>query len=262
MDYQKIQKILIQLYHESILFKVLIIMILCILCLRLYKKKETFTTPEMKIAIYDQVLDRFKINDELNKLVESIPSNSTILDIECSTGEYVNKLSAYGHQVYGVDRDQKKINYCLKKYAYPFKQSDLMNTMIYTPQSFDVILCMNLSIYKVKKINILLQNIYDWLKSGGHVYIYCVDDLKLLFHKKHNINQVKVYHPKLTQISNLEYSLKEYIEYNHQQYYYETPLYFYNKSTLITIAKEHGFIVENMIQLNKNESIYLLKKPN
>jgi SAM-dependent methyltransferase len=260
MDYKEF---IIKLYNESILFKILIVMILCILILKIYKKKsEPFTNSLSKIAIYDDVSDSFKINYEIDKLSNYIPLQSKILDIECSTGQYVHKLSSYGYNVSGIDRKQKNIDYCLNKYSYPFKQSDLMNTIIYPSQSFDNILCMNLSIYKLQNINVLLENIYDWLISGGYLYMYCVDDLYPLFNKKHNINHVKLYNPKLTQISNIEYSLKEYIEYDKQTYYYETPLYFYSKNKLITIAKEKGFIVDNMIQLNKNESIYRLKKPN
>ena len=212
--------------------------------------------------VYDQITDSFKINYEISKLSKYIPLQSKILDIECSTGQYVHKLSVQGYNVYGIDRNKKNIDYCSKKYSYPFKQSSLLDTIIYDPQTFDVILCMNLSIYKMKQITTLLQNIYDWLKYGGYIYIYCVDDLKPLFKKKYNMNQIKSYHPKLTQISKIEYSLKEYINYNNEKYYYETPLYYYSKKELLSIAKQHGFIIENMIELNKNESIYILKKPN
>lgn len=254
-------KWLIKIYKESILFKILIIMILCILLLQVYKRNtEPFTLPPT--IIYDKISDSFKINYEISKLSKYIPLHSKILDIECSTGQYVHKLSVQGYNVTGIDRNKKHIDYCLKKYSYPFKQSNLLDTIIYPSQTYDVILCMNLSIYKIKYLTTLLQNIYDWLKYGGYVYIYCVNDLKPLFKKKYNINQIKSYDPKLTQISKLEYSLKEYINYDNQKYYYETPLYYFSKKELLTISKQHGFIIETMIELNKNESIYQFKKPN
>ncbi len=252
MDYQKY---IIELYKNSIVFKILIVMILCILCIRIFKKRKESFSNTNRIDIYDQLSDAFKINYEISKL--NIPIQSKILDIECSTGQYVHKLSIQGYQVEGMDSDKKNIDYCLKKYPYPFKQ-----TTTYLPQTFDVILCMNLSIYKVKNINTTLQQIFDWLKSGGYLYIYCVNDLKTMFTKKYNVKQIQKYHPKITQISNIEYSLKEYVESNQQHYYYETPLYFYSKNEIMSIAKQYGFIVENMIKLNKNESIYIFKKPN
>jgi 2-polyprenyl-3-methyl-5-hydroxy-6-metoxy-1,4-benzoquinol methylase len=253
MDYQKY---IIELYKESIVFKILIVMILCILLIRIYKKRTESFKMNDQLDIYDQLSDTFKINYEISKL--NIPLQSKILDIECSTGQYVHKMSMQGYQIEGIDSKKKNIDYCLKKYSYPFK----LYTSSYLPQTFDVILCMNLSIYKVKSIDNLIQKVYDWLKSGGYLYVYCVDDLKPLFKKKYNINQIKKYDPKLTQITNIEYSLKEYIESNHQHYYYETPLYFYSKNEIMSIAKQYGFIVQTMIKLNKNEFIYMLKKPN
>jgi 2-polyprenyl-3-methyl-5-hydroxy-6-metoxy-1,4-benzoquinol methylase len=255
MDYQKY---MIQLFNESIVLKVLMVMMLSILFLRIYKKKhETFKNSN-QIEIYDQLSDSFKMNYEISQLSKYIPLQSRILDMECSTGQYVHQLSIQGYQVEGIDSHQKNIEYCLKKYSYPFKQS----TTSYLPQTFDVILCMNLSIYKHKHIENIMQKIYDWLKSGGYVYIYCVDDLKPLFKKKYNLHRIQKYDPKLTQISKVEYSLKEYVDYDHETYYYETPLYFYSKEELMMIAKQYGFIIQSMIQLNKNESIYQLKKPN
>lgn len=255
MDYQKY---IMELFKESIIFKILIVMILCILMIRIYKKKiESFKTSTNSIDIYDKISDSFKINYEISKLSKYIPPNSTILDIECSTGQYVHQLSLQGYNVEGIDSKKKYIDYCLKKYSYPFKQSN----QNYLPETFDVIICMNLSIYKNRNIEYVIQNIYNWLKSGGYVYIYCVDNLKQLYKKKYNINHIKKYDPKITQLTNIEYSLKEYITYNNETYYYETPLYYYSKNDIISIAKQNGFIVENMIELNKNESIYMLKKP-
>lgn len=255
MDYQKY---MIDLYNNSIVFKLLIVMILCILLIRIYKKrKETFTNKVQSIDIYDQLSDSFKINYEISKLSKYIPLQAKILDVECSTGQYVHKLSIQGYQVEGIDNEKKNIEYCLKKYSYPFKQSTS-----YLPYTFDVVLCMNLSIYKIKNKDMIFQRIFDWLKSGGYLYVYCVNDLNPLFKIKYNLNQIKKYNPKLTQITSMEYSLKEYVESNYQNYYYETPLYFNSKNELMSIAKQNGFIVENMIQLNKNESIYRLKKPN
>lgn len=252
---------IINFYHESILFKILIFMILCIIITKLYKiKKESFTNPLLSILIYDKLSDSFKLNYEISKLSKSIPLKSTILDINCSTGQYVHRLSIRGYIVYGVDMNQQNIEYCNKKYKYSFQYSDLNQSMIYNPQTFDNIICMNLAIYKIKNKDTLFQNIYDWLKPGGYLFIYLVNEFK--FTKKYNINGIKEYNPKITQISDVEYSLKEYIKYNNNSYYYETPLYFYPKSKIITMAKDNGFIVDTLIQLTKNEFIYKLKKPN
>lgn len=249
------------IYDLNILTKTLIIIFLIYLYLvvsRLFKKEGFKVLND--ISVYDKLYDSFQLNYQIGKLRNHLKNK--ILEIGCSNGQLTNKLYRHGYQIEGVDNNDKNIEFCKKKYNLLFRHGDILEPMLYHLNSFQTILCLNLNIYKINSLSTFFQNCIDWLNPGGKLCIHMVNPSKLknIFKSRYNLNGISTYHPKLTQISDTDFILKEYIMYDNHQYYYETSFTMYPISTILQFATQQGFIIESLLDINKYEKIYIFKK--
>ena len=255
------------------------------------------------VSKYDKInLNKTKNNFEINEIKKIIKKNKDmkILDIGCGTGYYVNKFSTFNYDIVGIDKSKQMITKA--KYNYPngeFLVGDILNNNIFDINSFNVILCLNRNIYKIKNKNLFFENCYSLLNNNGILIINLVDrdnfkpyvfedDSSILY------NPEKSYKKKITQtiikfgedneyiskylLNNEENNKKNIMDNNAYSAYIEKfenfktnkareniiNLYMPELEEILTIAESKGFEIYkkiDMIDVNySNEYLYILKK--
>jgi glycine/sarcosine N-methyltransferase len=123
---------------------------------------------------YDEI---FPLKQTRLEFIESFLKNNTrVLDVGCATGELALALSKKGHQVEGIDLDEKMIELAREK----TKRSGLntgffIKDMIkigedFSPKSFDAVLCLGNTLVHLEnpeKLKEVFMGFHMVLKSGG-----------------------------------------------------------------------------------------------
>ena len=132
--------------------------------------------------IYDELLfseikDQFEVEQIVNKT--SPTEESIVLDVGSGTGHQCGRLAKKGMRVAGIDLSEFMV--AKAKQNYPevdFKAGNVLDSIVFPPQSFTHVLCLYFTIYQVEDKKKLLQNIYGWLMPGGHFVMHLVDRYK------------------------------------------------------------------------------------
>lgn len=171
--------------------------------------------------------------DKISSLLE-IEKESDILDLGCGRGRHARELAARGHNVTGVDIDEKNIKIAREKaeadeevLQYNFIKDDMREFK--KEKEFDIILSLfsSFGYFKEEKENEkVLKNAYESLRSGGKLLIdvkgkeviagmfekrgwHELDD-KYLLEKREIQDDWKYIHTKWTFISPQEKNINEY----------------------------------------------------
>jgi 2-polyprenyl-3-methyl-5-hydroxy-6-metoxy-1,4-benzoquinol methylase len=110
----------------------------------------------------------------VKKLVESLGTKGTVLDLGCGNGSLSHKLSKLGFEVYGVDRSDSGIQ--IAREAFPqvrFSLGDVEEDLSPDPfqaESFDVIVSTEVveHLYRPRQ---LVKNAFRLLKPSGHFIV-------------------------------------------------------------------------------------------
>jgi glycine/sarcosine N-methyltransferase len=146
---------------------------------------------------------------------DKVKNNLKVLDIGCATGELALALAKKGHQVAGIDLDEKMIALAREKTKRTGLNTDFfMKDMTkigedFSPGSFDAVLCFGntlvhlenpekikevfIGIHKVLKIGgILMVQIvnYDRILSGGIKELPLLESENFIFRREYRYNEV------------------------------------------------------------------------
>uniref|UniRef100_A0A6C0BRM9 Methyltransferase type 11 domain-containing protein n=1 Tax=viral metagenome TaxID=1070528 RepID=A0A6C0BRM9_9ZZZZ len=142
-------------------------------------KKNEDIYDDFYISVYDDLLhDDFRCDWEIGYMVKVVePGNDIILlDIGSGTGNTVDTCVNIGINAIGIDKSKAMVNYSNKKFPnHDFKTGDILNSMIFDPEKFDIITCFYFTIYYIKNKRLFFDNCIKFLKPGGHIVLHLVD---------------------------------------------------------------------------------------
>jgi SAM-dependent methyltransferase len=246
-------------------------------------------------SIYDQlVFSNIKDNYEIGKIIEKThpTSESIILDVGCGTGHHVAALEAQHIPAIGIDISSAMIKQAKELYPhYNFVQGDVLRAMEFKAYSFTHILCLYFTLYYFEDKLTFFRNCMHWLMPGGCLVIHIVNKdmfdpvippanpLLLLSGQRYadkRITQSKVTFDNFIYKSNFELpegsDKAKFVEkFSHRQTgkpfrRNEHVLYMESEDTILTLAREVGFIMQGEIDMIKSgyeyQKLFILVKPN
>jgi len=252
-------------------------------------------------SIYDNlVFNRLKNNYEVNKIISitAPKEKSKVLDVGCGTGHHVNLFDKKDLIAYGIDSSPSMIKIAKERYpTSKYKVNNALNPMIYEEHTFAYITCLYFTIYYIKDKNTLFNNCFKWLLPGGILILHLVDMnkfdpiLPIGNNKKQKENE-KQSRRKTTSIydsDNIKYSadftidntinsnttvlnnanatFKEKIKFKNFNTVRinEHKLYMNTQKSILAIAKNNGFILQSIEELDRIDYqynyLYFLVKP-
>jgi ubiquinone/menaquinone biosynthesis C-methylase UbiE len=243
--------------------------------------------------IYDDlVLAPNKNHYEMEKLINDtkLGSNSNVLDVGSGTGHHVNMMTEKGINCEGLDISDAMIRKAQEKFASSsFKQGDVTSAMLYSDESFTHITCFYFTIYYLKNKMQFFQNCFKWLKPGGYLIVHLVNKskfspllpsgdpinvLNVQHYAKKRVNKTVVkfkdfsYKSEFIKNSSNNYKFKELMKFDSDGKIRvnEHTLHMDSQSTILSLAKDAGFIMSKKIDLlycnYDDQYLYVLQKPN
>lgn len=246
------------------------------------------------VDYYDDLThDQFKNSFEIKEILHSTkqkPNNITVLDIGCGTGHQCKILEKQGAKVYGLDKSESMIKRCNKLHKnIDFRTGDATQTIIYPPNSFDLINCLYFTIYYIEDKKQFLQNCFDWLKPQGYLALHLVnkDKFNPILNVADPLVMVSAQKYANERITNSIVKFKDFqykADFKHTKgsndaKFVETfksdtsghvrknehQFYMPNQKSILAIAKSLGFIMKGYIDMiacqYDHQYIYLLYKP-
>lgn len=245
------------------------------------------------VNVYDKILyNTDKNNFEISYIFPKPTKNSFVLDIGCGTGHHIKSINDLNIRSIGIDNSREMIEKAKKNYpTLKFKQCNTMNTMEFPEHTFSHILCLYFTIYYIKDKRQFLENCYQWLKPNGVLIIHLV-----------NVNKFDPIVPNATSFDDkIERPVKSIIEFDKFEYISkfqqdrgvdinninikepnvifkeefkfndkhtrinEHKLYMSSQESILSTAKEIGFILKSYTEINidsyKYNYLYTLQKP-
>jgi SAM-dependent methyltransferase len=244
------------------------------------------------VSVYDDLMHNVgKNNFEIGEIteIEAITDKNTLLDVGSGTGHHVEAFSQKGIKATGVDISQAMVNKAKENYPQgDFKQGDVMNTMLFTPNSFSHITCLYFTIYYLEDKRRFFKNCIDWLMPGGFLILHLVDrenfDPIIPAAKPIYIVSPQKYTDKRITNSVVKFDKFDYKcnfdlngdvatinetfkdKENESVRQNEHKLYMESQKTILSMAKEAGFILHSKVDMIKcqydSQYLYILQKPN
>jgi SAM-dependent methyltransferase len=244
------------------------------------------------VSVYDDLMHNVgKNNFEIGEIteIEAITDKNTLLDVGSGTGHHVAAFSQKGIKATGVDISQAMVNKAKENYPEgDFKQGDVMNTMLFTPNSFSHITCLYFTIYYLEDKRRFFKNCIDWLMPGGFLILHLVDrenfDPIIPAAKPIYIVSPQKYADKRITNSVVKFDKFDYKcnfdlngdvatinetfkdKENESVRQNEHKLYMESQKTILSMAKEAGFILHSKVDMIKcqydSQYLYILQKPN
>jgi len=242
-------------------------------------------------SIYDDlVLDTVKNDFEVGEIERLIIKKGRVLDVGSGKGHHVHLLNKTGYQAEGVDKSSAMVESASEKYSqYTFKEGDVVESMLYQPNSFTTVTCMYFTIYYIKEKNQFLQNVYRWLKPGGYFVVHLVnrdrfdpilnaaDPLHMVSAQKHAKKRIT---NSLVKFKDFQYKANFDLDKSQNLAAFNETLkddksghvrqnkhilYMEPQKHVLSIAKNIGFILKGKIDMVStqyhNQYLYLLYKP-
>ena len=294
-------------FLQKVCYVLLIVVVLMILSRWLRITKEGFKDTSKKefvinknqdvfddfyVSVYDDLMHNVaKNNFEIGEITEMEPTTdkNTLLDVGSGTGHHVAAFSQKGIKATGVDISQAMVNKAKENYPEgDFKQGDVMNTMLFTPNSFSHITCLYFTIYYLEDKRRFFANCIDWLMPGGFLILHLVDrenfDPMVPASKSIYVVSPQKYADKRITNSVVKFDKFDYKcnfdlngdvatisetfkdKENESVRQNEHKLYMEPQKTILSMAKEAGFILHSKVDMIKcqydSQYLYILQKPN
>lgn len=132
--------------------------------------------------IYDKLFyTSYKTEFEIGDLIENFLSKmdkkqTSVLDIGCGTGKHIKLLNEREYSVIGLDNSNEMLK--IAKENNPevrFVLGNAMDKNVFSNTKFDIITCYYFTIYYMKHIDEILNNVYNWLKPSGVFVVHIVN---------------------------------------------------------------------------------------
>lgn len=255
------------------------------------KKKEDIYD-DFYSGVYDKlVFSDIKNNFEIGKILNyTNPTvKSSILDIGSGTGHHVGNLNSLGYNTIGIDISPSMV--AKSKENYPtstFIIGDVMKSLAFNQNQFTHILCLYFTIYYFKNKRQFFDNCYSWLMPGGYLVLHLVDknkfDTILPVGDVFTIVSPQKYADKritstVAKFNNYDYKSNFEFDKDDNVNFIETfknkntgkirknihELYMENQPTILSKARDAGFILVSKINMSKcqynYQYLYILQKP-
>lgn len=255
-------------------------------------KKKDDIYDDFYSGVYDKlVFSDIKNNFEIGKIVNyTNPTvKSSILDVGSGTGHHVGKLNSLGYNTIGIDISPSMV--AKSKEYYPtstFIIGDVMKSLAFNQNQFTHILCLYFTIYYFKNKRQFFDNCYSWLMPGGYLVLHLVDknkfDTILPVGDVFTIVSPQKYADKritstVAKFNNYDYKSNFEFDKDDNVSFIETfknkntgkirknihELYMENQPTILSKARDAGFILVSKINMSKcqynYQYLYILQKP-
>ena len=288
---------------------ILLFLVVVYFIVKLFKnnsnKKEGFAQREKFIVknndnLYDdfycRIYNKLFMNEnkvEINEILRSVKpkKNSYILDIGSGNGNTLNVLKNKGYKVMGIDKSKAMVQYSKKHFPeLPVKRADVLQSMVFSPNTFNVALCLYFTVYYIKNKRLFFENCYNWLKPGGYLVLHLVnrdkfdpiipasDPFFVVSPQKHAPKRITS-----STVKFYDFQYKSNFRMNKEKdlcYFDETfkddktgnvrknvhTLYMEPQKQILSLAKEEGFVLKGKIDLGQMQYnyqyVYILQKPN
>jgi len=245
------------------------------------------------VEIYDKLfLPDKTCGDLVKKVVEMTQptkSNSGFLVLGSGTGHCLGQLQKLGYHAYGMDESKAMVDYSERIFPdIQVKCGDANESMFYENGTFTHVLCNGMTIYQFQDKRRILQNCFQWLRPGGYLTIQLVDPAKFdtivpggkppllkspQAHAKRRITD--------TVIDFIDFEYKGQYSFPEQGVAIfketftdglskkvrqnQTVLYVDSVDVILNIAKDIGFLVKGMVNLeecsgDKYQYLYILER--
>ena len=259
---------------------------------RFIMKQNNAIYDDFYVELYDKI---YQPEQSHNFIIEKVidmtmPSKKSIfLDIGSGTGSLINKLQSKDYLVYGIDKSQCMVDYCLNKYPeIPIKCGDVSDSMSYDRNSFSHILCTDMTLYQFSDKRMFFRNCYYWLMPNGYIILHLVDKLKfdpiLSSAKPVGMNSLQQYSD--TRITN---TVIDFVDFKYKASYdftqpnetvltetmtdnltrnvrqNELTLYIDDIDKILHLAQDNGFIIHGQVNMldcigDTNQFIFILER--
>ncbi len=128
---------------------------------------------------FDEAKNDWKDKRYVDCFINYLPSNSSILDVGCGTGELLEYFSSLGFKTTGIDISKKMVDISRKRVV----NSHILKMSLYDismlRDNFDAIVATFVFVHIPKeKIGEVIKNISNKLKNGGLFFIVFTTSLK------------------------------------------------------------------------------------
>ncbi len=236
--------------------------------------------------MYCRLYDKLVYNDdkngyEISRIIEGTnpDKNDLVLDIGSGTGHHVGELTLNNIPAIGIDISPAMVNIAMENYPNShFINADGLDPNILDDEMVSHITCLYFTIYYFQDKNIFFENCYNWLIPGGYLIIHLVDKYKfdkivpsgeamdakrleseVLFDDIEYTSKLEINDKSDNALFNEKIKKDEIVIENQHQLFIEP------QKKILNIAKENGFIIENMYDMvacnYDNQYLYILKKP-
>jgi len=236
---------------------------------------------------YKEIRNTYEVGSIINKTGPD--SESLILDIGSGTGHIVDTFNNRGYKAVGLDKSKSMIEFAQDEYPNnEYVHGDALNAMIFPPESFTHITCLDFTMYYIQDKRAFFDNCYRWLMPGGYMIIHLVNrqmfdpivpagkPLLLVSpqsHAKERITNSSVKFNNFQYMSDFQVFPNDFAQFkevftddktgkvrqNIHEYYMPTQKY------ILSQAKDVGFIMLAIIDLVKSQDeyqyLYVLQKP-
>lgn len=132
------------------------------------------------VDYYDDLThDAFKNNFEIKEILQNTkqnPKQIKVLDIGSGTGHHCKILEKQGAKVYGLDKSSAMVKKAKQLHKnVDFRMGDATQSIVFPPNSFDLINCLYFTIYYIKDKKQFFQNCFNWLKPQGYLALHLVN---------------------------------------------------------------------------------------
>jgi SAM-dependent methyltransferase len=238
--------------------------------------------------IFNQIKNDYEVGEIVNKTTPD--TESLILDIGSGTGHHVKSLVDRGLKAQGIDISPAMVKQA--KSLYPeldYSVADALDTMTFPAGSFTHITCLYFTIYYIEDKRRFFENCMQWLMPGGYLTVHLVDrdnfDPIIPAGDPFGVVSPQSYADKritstVVKFNNFDYKsnfelrpddiaiMNETFKYknNGNVRKNEHKLYMPTQSSILSLAKETGFILLSQIDMLRcqygSQYMYVLQKPN
>jgi len=255
-------------------------------------KEDQAVYDDFYVDIYDYLVYNSVKNDyEVGQIINStsLEDSSVIADIGCGTGHHVADLSSKNYKVIGIDVSPDMIKKA--KNSHPnsvFQVGNALDSHVLKFHSLTHALCLYFTIYYFKDKRRFFDNCMDWLMPGGYLIVHMVDRetfdpilppgnplyvVSPQKYAKERITKTTVTFNDFVYSSNFNLDKANNMAYFDEKFKFndgkirkqKQNLYMEDTSTIVSIAKDCGFILDSKIDLVKcayeNQYLYIFVKP-